>query len=35
MIAITFQADFTFFGVSAVPLASFAGSINTELWLMR
>ena len=28
MIAITFQASFTFLGVSAVPLASFAGSIG-------
>jgi iron complex transport system permease protein len=28
MLAITFHADFTLFGVSAVPLASFAGSIG-------
>ena len=28
MIAITFQASFTFLGVSAVPLASFAGSLG-------
>ena len=28
MLAITFHADFTFLGVSAVPLASFAGSIG-------
>ncbi len=28
MLAITFHADFTLFGVSAVPLASFAGSVG-------
>jgi len=28
MLAITWHADFTFFGISAVPLASFAGSLG-------